>query len=526
MANPSALPLPEHNIQGALDEWYYNGQVAKLHQNAQYDVDGNLLFFIIDGYVYNKNGYTIADPKWLYQNDSWEDNVGCDVCIQANSADVIISPVPNQCNLYYIIFTEVHPDNSPGLQAHYMILDTEGANPFFPNQPEIRGRLLHTLDASTGVNTLAEFPNFDQTIFDNTAYGDRGILFYESASVSIQPFNFMELHDFNGNENKHLYSSYQNKVWRHDVQEDKILLKYIYSYDCQGIVTEYDFNDVAILQNNDLNAVWPGNVGLDFPASQMGDPVTNGGDLQIHYVENLGKNLMVFNYVDIGLEGGVGDASWLFFTTLNDDGTPDDYLGCLPYLVSQIYGFNFSENGNYFYINYGTDDGSQGGIHCWELFLETPVFTDLPGIDQDDYFDFGYNESRIEENLYLDENALYTMGNSEVGVIDNLNDPTLAEFWELNISNNTDLTGYLYWWTGESSELPYIFRFLNKQNYKVNGDMVDNFFEPECCVPYIDTTGIGDMTFTADETWTYGNNPFGNTTEPVIIKGTLTFETG
>ena len=29
-----------------------------------------------------------------------------------------------------------------------------------------------------------------------------------------------------------------------------------------------------------------------------------------------------------------------------------------------------------------------------------------------------------------------------------------------------------------------------------------------------------------DETWTYGDNPFGNTTKPVKVIGTFTFENG
>ena len=513
MLTPTPLPQPLHDIPSAEDEWYYNGQVAQLHQNAQYDADGNLLFFIIDGWIYNKDGYMIADPWWLYEPGSFEDNEYVEIGVQANAADIIISPVPNQCNLYYLIFSEVHPQNSPGLNANYMILDTEGPNQFFPDNPDITGRVLNS-------TSLTEFPNFDQTIFDTQFWDDRGILFQGSGSVGTQPIALMELHDFKGNDNKHLYISYQNKVWRFIVREDKIHLQSIYSYFCDGIVTEFEDGDGnAPAGNYTKDAVWKEITVPGSPDDPMDIARLNGGDMQIHYVDHFDRNAMVFVQK---AETGLGIASLLYFTILNEDGSIYEYLGCILYVGGEIYGFNFSENGNYLYINYELSSGLDGGLHCWELLEDHAELLTLP-INQNSYFENGFSKSRIENNFYNNESVLYTLGNSGIGIIKNLRNPANLEFEEIGFSLDIDFTGYISWWVAIDD--PYKFRFLTKQNYKI-GPVTDISLEPECCLPDLNEVGYGDMSFTADETWTYGNNPFGNTTEPVKVKGTFTFENG
>ena len=513
MLTPTPLPQPPHDIPTAADEWYYNGQVAQLHQNAQYDADGNLLFFIIDGWIYNSDGYMIADPWWIYEPGSFEDYEYVEIGTQANSADIIISPVPNQCNLYYLIFTQVNPAESPVLQANYMILDTEGPSQIFTDQPEIKGRVLN-------MTTLAEFPNFDQTIFDITLWDDRGILFQGSGNVGIQPIALMELHDFKGNENKHLYISYQNKVWRFIVREDKIHLQSIYSYFIDGIVTEYEDGDGnAPIGNITKNPVWREFTVPVSPADPMNFARLESGDLQVHYVENLGKNVMVFNQAITDDDFGI--INYLYFTTLNDDGSPDTYLGPMPYNGSDIFGFNFSEKGNFFYINYEISNGQDGGLHCWELFFGQPDFIELP-ISQNAYFLDGFSKSRLENNMFGNLSALYTMGDNEMGVIVELEKPWILETEPIDSDPIIDLTGYINWWVPNES---YKFRFMTKQNYMAS-PVTDISLEPECCLPDLNETGIGNMSFTGDETWTYGNNPFGNTNEPVKVKGTFTFENG
>jgi hypothetical protein len=518
--NSKPLPVPTENIPEDYPEWGYAGQIAQLHQNAQFDADGNLLFFIVDGWIYNKDGYIIADAARLYQPGSSEDLNG-EIEVQANAADIIISPVPNQCNLFYLILAEVHSGNSPQLQAHYMILDTDGPNQFYPDHPEIRGRLLHTHD-NASQNTLAEFPNFDQVIFDETNYNDRGILFYTGGSAGTQPMPLMKLHNIKNDDAKHLYLSYHNKVWRFIVREDKILLQSIYNYTCNGIEVEYN-DDGGGDPTNIIQPVWS-NVELpELNSAQDGEqdiPRLIGGDMQIHYVDNIGKNVMVFTEK---IAGVVSDnITMIYLTTLKEDGSPDIYLGCIPYTNVEIFGLNFSPTGDFLYLNFEFANGQDGGLHCWELFDDHAQFINLP-INQNNYFNNGFSKSRLASNVYDDLDALYTAGNVGFGTIVSLDQPGNIEYDEIDSSPDIDLNGFISWWV-ESND-PYKFRFFSKQNYSVSTKL-NASLEPECCLPGLNETGLGNMSFTGDETWTYGDNPFGNTTEPVKVKGTFTFETG
>ena len=39
----------------------YDGRAAEHAHNAMHDANGDLLFFIIDGYIFDKNGYLMSD---------------------------------------------------------------------------------------------------------------------------------------------------------------------------------------------------------------------------------------------------------------------------------------------------------------------------------------------------------------------------------------------------------------------------------------------------------------------------------
>lgn len=53
---PTALPQPAIP-PGQSDFYYYHGQPAEHSHNAMQDENGDLLFFIVDDMVYDKDGY-------------------------------------------------------------------------------------------------------------------------------------------------------------------------------------------------------------------------------------------------------------------------------------------------------------------------------------------------------------------------------------------------------------------------------------------------------------------------------------
>jgi hypothetical protein len=70
--------------------------VAQRTQNVQCDENGNVLFFIVDGNVYNGDGLLIADAG------SNVDDRACEVCFFAGN-EVHVIPVPGSCTRFYVI---------------------------------------------------------------------------------------------------------------------------------------------------------------------------------------------------------------------------------------------------------------------------------------------------------------------------------------------------------------------------------------------------------------------------------------
>ncbi|MFZ1658909.1 MAG: hypothetical protein WAT61_08825, partial [Flavobacteriales bacterium] len=110
----------------------YHGAVAQYSQNAQYDETGKLLFFMVDGNIYDQGGYLMGD------NDANPNT--CRNCLLKGLQEVSIVLVPGTCDKYFIINAESKSFPSQNLsQLAYCILDLSMENPFFP---ERRGRVL------------------------------------------------------------------------------------------------------------------------------------------------------------------------------------------------------------------------------------------------------------------------------------------------------------------------------------------------------------------------------------------------
>lgn len=77
----------------------YNGASAQYAQNAQYDENGKLLFFIVDGNIYDHAGYLMAD------NDA---TPNCTDCVMKGIQETSIVAVPGTCDKYYIITADVN----------------------------------------------------------------------------------------------------------------------------------------------------------------------------------------------------------------------------------------------------------------------------------------------------------------------------------------------------------------------------------------------------------------------------------
>lgn len=62
---PQPLPDPASIWGGGIPTFGYDGSPALYSHNAMQDANGDLLFFIVDNYVYYKDGYTIGKIESL-----------------------------------------------------------------------------------------------------------------------------------------------------------------------------------------------------------------------------------------------------------------------------------------------------------------------------------------------------------------------------------------------------------------------------------------------------------------------------
>jgi hypothetical protein len=81
----------------------YDGQPFNYASNIITKPDGQIEFFIQDGYIYNDKGYFIT--RLLGQG------LNGNTIVATGSSEVMVIPVPGQCNKYYIFASIVESDN-------------------------------------------------------------------------------------------------------------------------------------------------------------------------------------------------------------------------------------------------------------------------------------------------------------------------------------------------------------------------------------------------------------------------------
>jgi hypothetical protein len=127
-----SLPIPDFDWDGITQndtssmEDGYDGQAARFTHNAMQDVNGDLLFFIVDDFVFNHNGNMIARlkvPSTYYQGLS--------------NSEIQIIPVHGECDKYIIMLNSYYHTTEnmvvhPRFLPIYTVLDLSmyGTEPF------------------------------------------------------------------------------------------------------------------------------------------------------------------------------------------------------------------------------------------------------------------------------------------------------------------------------------------------------------------------------------------------------------
>lgn len=102
--------------------------------------DGRILYFEVDGDLYDGNGWLIADRR----------GPGCNECLEPGVMEFVSVPVPGSCNLFYLVSAVPRGFGYDGSHVQWSILDMDADNPRFPTQSpqecNRKGRLLHLYD--------------------------------------------------------------------------------------------------------------------------------------------------------------------------------------------------------------------------------------------------------------------------------------------------------------------------------------------------------------------------------------------
>jgi len=158
----TALPAPG----GALG---YNGQAARYSQHTRTNGSGQLIFFEVDGNLYDGDGYLIADAR----------GQTCSECLAPGVMEFVSVPVPGSCDKYYL-FSGVPKGTYDYSYVQASILDMGEDNPIFGNQGSTcnpkKGRLLGMLDGE-----ILDMPQFFE-------WANSGVLAFEPGDVTTTPF--------------------------------------------------------------------------------------------------------------------------------------------------------------------------------------------------------------------------------------------------------------------------------------------------------------------------------------------------
>ncbi len=132
----------------------YTGTPAQQSQHIRTNGDGQLIFFAIDGNLYDGDGYLIADNKLT---------LDCEECLEPGLLEFLSVPVPGSCGLYYLFAcrpASIVPDANA--MVIYSILDMNEDNPRFTGNTcdPRKGRLLELDGVEIGLHPT--FPNWDQ----------------------------------------------------------------------------------------------------------------------------------------------------------------------------------------------------------------------------------------------------------------------------------------------------------------------------------------------------------------------------
>lgn len=275
----SSLPQP---VLGPL-EHRYHGQIAHTSQTIQCDKNGNILFFIIDGSIYNKNGYLIASGVQLTYNSV----IDSDQFVSYKSK-VGVTNIPGFCNLYFLFTAMPKTSLSTVDELSVAVLDVSAVNPYNESYGE-KGKLLSQQElfqlygSSTLLSSLDNIDVFSQSeqLFRiNTGFGKSSI-------------ELMEIIEISENEKILIYGGKNDGVELLKIDSSSIFVLDDLSFPSGGggVFDEYGGMECGIKPNGEIVFAIPSKIGQE-------QVLTNGAFVKVGLLSQI-SNQSAISEVDI-----------------------------------------------------------------------------------------------------------------------------------------------------------------------------------------------------------------------------------
>lgn len=287
-SNPTSSVLNSNND--------YNSQIPNYAANSMHDNNGNLLFFIVDNVIYDKDGWEIDYLK-----------------ISGNSlylmgGEISIVPKPGSCTKYYII-TATNDGTGTAWRPVYAVIDISAQSNQYPTDPTKKGAL-----QSFGTNTNV----FDLTsISPANVFGNFGGPFVERYrfGIAVTPYR-------TATSNYFLYmKGFQQSIYRFVINS-----------------TGISFDNTA--SDGGISVLDP------FTNNSDGDGGSNKAYTEMEIVD------MANGYYQLGLVYGGRNVVLIKLNTSNGTKIAGTSAFSVTSIDYQIKGLEFSPKGEYVYYAY------------------------------------------------------------------------------------------------------------------------------------------------------------------------------
>jgi len=455
---PFLTPLPQYPQPGLTQFYDYSGEVASHSHNSMPDANGNLLFFIVDERVYDKDGYFIDEMN----AEGWGGSMP-----MIGTPELCIVPDPGNCNRYYIFSGAIDfvMALDPSYAVHrplYAILDMSQ-----PNTNQLPGR----------------FGAFEYDI--TLPYTYNAFLLTDLLPGS-GPYNLFNT-----------WFNYAASKLRTDNS------RFVFAYNGWGEIYRFKITGTGISfhGNASTTAPTPGPLTqIQHSEMELFEP-SGPGNYKIACAGNMQVALTNVTHAIYTAEldyatGNLVPGSEHYFYFTNDP-------------QAKIHGLEFSANGNYLYITHETNvPFHPRPIEYIDLTIPTPIVTPIPTsiIPAGEALNFKYSfiEMGLDGNMYFVNDNRFAMlsgtDNPATAVWTNTVTP-ISPFYNFQSQVMESNSGASYTLPDQIDGMDYVNFFTSTDECCISSNVYDQV---------IYTAGQAAPWTANVQTWTPTSNPLNN----------------